>query len=82
MHPSSRRLVIFIFDKKGVNSVLTHEEGKCLSISCFKILETFTPDRVPVIVEGFKPQFTVTDNKSGSDIQSSVSLSLKHELPL
>jgi len=48
----------------------------------FQILETFTPDGVPVIVEGFKPRFTVTDNKSGSDIQSSVSLSLKHELPL
>lgn len=48
----------------------------------FKILETFTPDGVPVIVEGCKPRFTVTDNKSGSDIQSSVSLSLKHELPL
>lgn len=48
----------------------------------FKILETFTPDGVPVIVEGFKPRFTVTDKSSGSDIQSSVSLSLKHELPL
>lgn len=36
----------------------------------FTILETFTPDGVPVIVEGFKPRFTVTDNKSGSDIQS------------
>lgn len=48
----------------------------------FQILETVTPDGVPVIVEGFKPRLTVTDSKSGSDIQSSVSLSLKHELPL
>lgn len=52
---------------------------QCLLIT---ILETLTPDGVPVIVAGFKPGFAVTDNKSGSDSQSSVSLSLKHELSL
>lgn len=52
---------------------------QCLLIT---ILETLTPDGVPVIVAGFKPGFAVTDNKSGPDSQSSVSLSLKHELSL
>lgn len=47
-----------------------------------KVLETVTPDGVPVIVEGFKPWFPVTDSKPGSDIQSSAFLSLDHELSL
>lgn len=33
MHPSSWQLVIFIFANNGVNFALTHEEGKCLSVS-------------------------------------------------
>lgn len=48
----------------------------------FQALETVTPDGVPVIVEGFKPRFPVTDNKAGSDSQSSASLSPKHQVPL
>lgn len=48
----------------------------------FQVLETVTPDGVPVIVEGFQPQFPVTDNKAGSDSQSSASLSPKHQVPL
>lgn len=79
--PSSGPAVIFIFDNNGVNSVwlMRKENARYLPV---KILETFTPDGVPVIVEGFKARCAVTDNTSGSDIPSSVSLSLKHALSL
>lgn len=80
-HPSSGPAAIFIFDNNGVNSVwlMRKENVQYLPV---KILETFTPDGVPVIVEGFKARCAVTDNMSGSDIPSSVSLSLKHALSL
>lgn len=82
MHPSPWQLVIFIFDNNGVNSALTHEEGKCLSISRLRFWK-------PSLQMGFLSLWKDLSHGSLLQIISlgliSKALSpyqLKHELPL